>query len=140
MQLHIPLLCLLIRIPTACLLRTRYAHTFAFKMSSIDMCFYALTWRTNALLCVCNSLGGSYNVLFACESTCKAVIDACQPSVDFLMSIGALPANPLPDCSKPVSGTEMYPGGGVPFQPDASCNSVPCKLILFVFVAFDRCL
>ncbi|KAF9132385.1 hypothetical protein BGW39_000254 [Mortierella sp. 14UC] len=71
----------------------------------------------------------SYNVLFACESTCQAVISACQPSVNYLLSLGpeALPASPLPDCSKPVMGTDMYPGGGVPFQPDASCNSVPFK-------------
>lgn len=55
------------------------------------------------------------------------------------MSISMLPANPLPDCSKPVQGTEMYPGGGVPFQPDSSCNSVPCKLLLFVFMTFDNC-
>ncbi|KAF9088513.1 hypothetical protein BGX29_000236, partial [Mortierella sp. GBA35] len=69
----------------------------------------------------------TYNVLFACGSTCQAVNQACKANIDYLMSLGELPASPLPDCTKTITGTDLYPGGAVPYQADSSCNSVPFK-------------
>ncbi|KAF9933175.1 hypothetical protein FBU30_006341 [Linnemannia zychae] len=75
--------------------------------------------------------GGVYNVLFACKSSCEAVNQVCKANVDFLLTVpveaGGLEASILPDCSSPVMGTEQYPGGGIPLQPDNSCNSTPFK-------------
>ncbi|GJJ68314.1 hypothetical protein EMPS_00660 [Entomortierella parvispora] len=69
----------------------------------------------------------SYNVLFACKSTCETAIQTCQADVAFLQSHGVIPQNMtvLPDCSTPIPGTGAYPGGPFPYQPDPSCNYIP---------------
>ncbi|GJJ69594.1 hypothetical protein EMPS_01941 [Entomortierella parvispora] len=71
----------------------------------------------------------SYNLLFACESTCLAAVDTCKTDVLYLQSRGILPFTQmlLPDCSATIPGTEQYPDGAVAYQPDTSCNILPLQ-------------
>ncbi|KAI1319837.1 hypothetical protein EDD11_002831 [Mortierella claussenii] len=62
----------------------------------------------------------SYNVLFACESSCQAVHQACTADLKFLNMTTF-----LPDCQAPITGTERYPGGPYQHQLDGSCNAIP---------------
>ncbi|GJJ76703.1 hypothetical protein EMPS_09062 [Entomortierella parvispora] len=62
----------------------------------------------------------SYNVLFACESTCQAVQQSCAADFAF-MNMTDL----LPNCATTIPNTEELPGGSIPYQPDGSCNVVP---------------
>ncbi|KAF9897980.1 hypothetical protein BX616_004669, partial [Lobosporangium transversale] len=62
----------------------------------------------------------SYNVLFACQSSCQAVHQACTADLTFLNM-----TNLLPDCKAPIPGTEQFPNGPYDHQLDNSCNAVP---------------
>ncbi|KAF9113055.1 hypothetical protein BGX27_002311 [Mortierella sp. AM989] len=62
----------------------------------------------------------NFNVLFACESTCQAVHQACKADLTYL-GMDAI----LPDCSAPIPNTEQYPTGPLPYQLDTSCNAIP---------------
>ncbi|KAG0316304.1 hypothetical protein BGZ99_006954 [Dissophora globulifera] len=69
---------------------------------------------------IVNGNANSYNVLFACQSTCQAVHQACNADLKYLNMTQI-----LPDCSAPIPGTEQYPSGAVQYQPDGSCNAIP---------------
>ncbi|KAG0213938.1 hypothetical protein BGX28_003116 [Mortierella sp. GBA30] len=69
----------------------------------------------------------SFNVLFACGSTCQTVNQVCGADTAYLQHLGQLPASPsiLPDCNAPIPNTNQYPGGAIQHQPDHSCNTIP---------------
>ncbi|KAF8941508.1 hypothetical protein BGZ47_007361 [Haplosporangium gracile] len=71
---------------------------------------------------VSNGYGNSYNVLFACKSSCQAVLDSCTANFELLGM-----TDMLPNCAATVPNTDKYPGGAVQFQNDGSCNSLPTK-------------
>ncbi|KAF9958431.1 hypothetical protein BGZ72_000350 [Mortierella alpina] len=62
----------------------------------------------------------SYNVLFACQSTCQAVHKACTADLTYLGM-----EKILPNCQTTIPDTDQYPGGAIQYQPDRSCNSIP---------------
>ncbi|KAG0275065.1 hypothetical protein BGZ96_003960, partial [Linnemannia gamsii] len=71
---------------------------------------------------VSNGYGNSYNVLFACKSSCQKVLDSCTANFE-LMGMNDM----LPNCATTVPNTDKYPGGAVHFQNDGSCNYLPTK-------------
>ncbi|KAF9305281.1 hypothetical protein BGZ74_010805 [Mortierella antarctica] len=64
----------------------------------------------------------SFNVLFACQSSCQAVVSKCTADFQYTNTIQL-----LPDCNAVLPNTDKYPGGSVRLQPDDSCNAVGVK-------------
>ncbi|KAF9378095.1 hypothetical protein BGX21_002996, partial [Mortierella sp. AD011] len=69
---------------------------------------------------VITGLTNNFNVLFACESTCQAVLQTCTTDLTYLNM-----SSILPDCSTTIPGTDDLPTGAIPYQLDGSCNAIP---------------
>ncbi|KAG0307531.1 hypothetical protein BGZ98_000058 [Dissophora globulifera] len=71
----------------------------------------------------------TFDVLFACESTCLAVNTACAANIAYLQQLGVLPtsASVIPDCKAGIPGTDAYPNGPMQYQQDNSCNNIPLQ-------------
>ncbi|KAF9580658.1 hypothetical protein BGW38_002606 [Lunasporangiospora selenospora] len=65
----------------------------------------------------------SFNVLFACKSTCERARNECKANIEYLNQTKLL----LPDCSAPIPNTDKFSTGPILYQNDNSCNAVPFK-------------
>ncbi|KAG0328241.1 hypothetical protein BGZ99_005759 [Dissophora globulifera] len=63
---------------------------------------------------------GTFNVRFACKSTCQAAVTQCS-SILNLVGKGSV----VPNCDIAIPGTtQTVPPTGILFQPDTACNAV----------------
>ncbi|KAF9111686.1 hypothetical protein BGX27_004592 [Mortierella sp. AM989] len=64
----------------------------------------------------------SFDVRFACKSTCQAAVSQCS---EILNSVGK--GSAIPNCDIAIPGTTALSPNGIFFQPDGACNAVKSK-------------
>lgn len=63
-------------------------------------------------------LANTFNVRFACMSTCQTAVAKCSL---ILTSVGK--ASNIPQCDQPIPDSASYAPPGIGYQPEGSCNS-----------------